>query len=138
MDRAGPLILVSLSPTAHYSSRGYSSCPRLLPRCYNNSIASTSLHPTFTTNSAMYSMGKNTYNARHTFKTMMWSGLLTIWTQYVAASPSALPTQPAVGSRWSRSSQPRIPEMSARSQKRMRYQGDTSKIIHGSVPPFKR
>ena len=137
VDQTGPPIL-SLFPTAHYFSRVYSSCLRPLPQSCSDSIASTSLHLIFTTSSVMRFMGKNMCNVRHTFNTMMLSGLLTTWTRYIATSPSALLTQPSAGSGWSRSSQPRIPEMSTCTQKRMRYQGDTSKVVHGSVPPSKR
>ena len=74
------------SPTAHYLSQGHSSCPRPVPRPYNSSITSTSLHPTFMTKSATYFMGGNTGNVCQTFKPMTRRGLLTIWTGYVARS----------------------------------------------------
>ena len=86
-------------PSAHYLCRGQSPCLRPVPQPCNDSAVSTSLHPAFTTNSIMFSMGRNMSNAHHTFNPMMSSGLLTIWTRYAVTLPS--PTLHSVSRRFS-------------------------------------
>ena len=71
-------------PSAHRLTRGQSSCLRPVPYPCNDSITSTSLHPAFTTNSAVLSVGRIMSNACRTFNPMMPHGLLTIWTRCVA------------------------------------------------------
>ena len=91
MDQGRPCVLIPSrqqqavhSPISCHPTEGYSPCPHPVPRPCNNSIISTSLHPSFTTNSAMYCMGGNIVNVYRTFRVMIWCGLLNIWTRYVA------------------------------------------------------
>jgi len=68
------------APAAHYPSQGYSPCLYPIFRPCNNSIASTGLHPTSTTNFVMCFMGRSINNACRTFRAMIWCGLSTTWT----------------------------------------------------------
>ena len=69
-----------------------------------------------------------------TSETMIWCGLLTIWTRCVATSPLLrLRAQAGLGAKWSRSPWSCLPEMPTRTEKYMRYYGGAPTIVHTSV-----
>lgn len=91
-------------PVTHSPIQGYPSSPTPLlcthppSRSYDNSIASTSPHPGFTTDSVPYFMGRSIGNAPQSSKGTILCGSLTIWTRYLTSLPFPPFTQTSVGS----------------------------------------